>query len=79
MSPSATLVNVGFRRATAQGFATAFYYFDPEIEQIASTGSSWRDNEWHRSRIQQDPARQRFVQGLERWGEGWAPLFFASR
>lgn len=79
VTPPQLMINVAFRRATPQGFATAFYYFDPATAQINSAQTSWVDSEWHRSRIAADPARVRYVQQMERWGESWAPIFFAAK
>jgi hypothetical protein len=79
ISPPLVMLNVGFRRATTQGFATAFYYFDPERERIRSMSTTWADSEWHKSRVASDPERVRYVQQLERWGESWAPIYYASK
>jgi len=79
VTPPTVMLNVGFHRATANGFATAFHYFDPASENISSTNRSWSESEWHKSRIASDPARVRYVQQLERWGEGWAPIFFVIK
>lgn len=72
------LLNVGFRRASAGGYATAFYYFNPEeAAGITSQSTTWHDSEWHKTRISTDPARVEYVKDLVSWGSGWAPLFFA--
>jgi hypothetical protein len=73
------LLNVGFRRANLQGFATVHYYFNPETAQITSAAGSWHESEWHRSRIAADGARLQYVKGMEQWGESWAPIFFAAK
>jgi hypothetical protein len=73
------MVNVAFRRARANSFVTAFYYFDPALEGISSAPLIWSASEWHKDRISSDPARMRYVQRLQKWGDDWAPVFFATR
>ena len=79
VSAPQVMINVGIRRADATGFATTFYYFDPADDAIASASASWAESEWHRSRIDNDPSRRAYVQKLQRWGESWASIYFASR
>ena len=79
VSPPQVLMNVGLRRADANGMATTFYYFDPASEGIASASTTWAESEWQRSRLDADPARKAYVQKLERWGEGWSQIYFKSR
>lgn len=79
VTPSQVLLNVGFRRANQDGFVTAFYYFDPSTAGITSSPLIWSASEWHKDRVHSDPARTKYIQDLQRWAEGWAPLFFASR
>ena len=79
VTPSQVLLNVGFRRADRDGFVTALYYFDPAEQGIGSAPLIWKASEWHKDRIQSDPARLRYVEDLRAWGESWAPRFFASR
>jgi hypothetical protein len=76
---SAVYLNVGFYRSDADGFATAFYYFDPAEEGIASDAVPWAQSEWHKSRIGADPQRSAYAQKLADWGRHWAPVFFATR
>jgi hypothetical protein len=71
-------LNVGFRRASADGYATVFYYFNPEqAAGITSKSTNWRDSEWHKTRISTDPKRVEYVNDLIKWGNSWAPVFFA--
>lgn len=77
-SAPTTLVNVAFRRASANGFATAFYYFNPEEAGISSQPLSWAESEWHRSRLSLDPRRVDYVKKLLTWGDAWASLFYAA-
>ncbi|WP_374665494.1 hypothetical protein [Ramlibacter sp.] len=76
---SSVFINVGFHRSTPRGHATVFYYFDPLEEGQRSAATSWAASEWHKSRIEADPARQAYVQKLTDWGHSWAPIFYASR
>lgn len=79
VSAPQVLLNVAIRRADATGFATTYYYFDPAADGIASAAGSWAESEWHRSRIDNDSARRAYVQKLQRWGEGWAQVYFKSK
>jgi hypothetical protein len=79
VNPPQIMLNVAFRRANATGFATTFYYFDPTADGITSTPTSWADSEWHRSRVDSDPARRDYARKLQRWGESWSPIYFAMR
>jgi hypothetical protein len=72
----ALMVNVAFRRATINGFATAFYYFNPEEGGIASQTTNWSQSEWHMTRISTDPSRVKYVKDLIDWGNSWAPVFY---
>lgn len=73
------LINVGFHRADEHGFATGFYYFDPNEESISSSPGPWAASEWHKDRIASDPRRAAYVQKLIDWGRGWAPVYYATR
>lgn len=73
----AVLVNVGFRRASASGFSTAFYYYNPEEASISSQPGAWNTSEWHRDRISMDAKRVEYIKDLRAWGESWAPVFYA--
>lgn len=79
VSAPPVMLNVAIRRADATGFATTFYYFNPAEDGIASAAGTWANSEWHRSRIDADPARRAYVQKLQRWGESWAPIYFVSK
>lgn len=72
-------INVGFHRTTPSGHATVFYYFDPAEAGQRSAATSWSASEWHKARIDEDPARHAYVQKLTEWGRNWAPIFYASR
>lgn len=76
---SSVWLNVGFYRSDADGFAVAFYYFDPGEEGIRSQPYLWSQSEWHKSRIDADAARSAYARKLVDWGRTWAPVFFASR
>jgi hypothetical protein len=78
VQPSSVWLNVGFYRSNADGFATAFYYFDPSEAGIASQAVSWTYSEWHKSRIGSDPQRAEYAKRLTEWGREWAPIYFAS-
>ncbi len=71
------LMNVGFRRASATGFATTFYYSNPYEVGIRSQVLPWSQSEWHKSRISDDQKRAEYVNGLKAWGNSWAPVFYA--
>lgn len=73
------LLNVGFRRANADGFATTHYYFDPASAQLHGGAVSWSASEWHKDRMASDPRRAEYVSGLRQWALGWAPIYFAQR
>lgn len=77
-SPPMVLVNVAFRRASANGFATTFYYFNPEAVGILSQATTWSESEWHKSRLSTDPKRVEYVKKLLNWGNSWASLYYAS-
>lgn len=72
----ALLVNVAFRRASADGFATAFYYFNPEDKGITSQSTEWSQSEWHKTRISTDSSRVKYIKDLIDWGNSWEPLFY---
>lgn len=76
---SSVFLNAGFHRANPDGFATAFYYFDPTEEGIGSSATQWQSSEWHKSRISSDPQRLAYVEKTISWGRGWAPIFFATK
>jgi hypothetical protein len=77
--PPTVMLNVGFRRADADSFATTFYYFDPRENGISSQPLLWQSSEWHKDRIQQDSQRVQYVEGLKQWAGSWAPIYFATR
>ncbi|AYQ29314.1 hypothetical protein DT070_15580 [Polaromonas sp. SP1] len=76
---SSVFLNVGFHRANSDGFATAFYYFDPAEAGIASSATQWQLSEWHKSRISSDSQRVAYVEKSIAWGRGWAPIYFAIK
>lgn len=71
------LVNVGFRRANAKQFCTAFYLYNPEAASISSQSTTWNMSEWHKDRISLDARRVDYVKNLRDWGNDWAPAFYA--
>lgn len=79
IQPSPVLLNVGFYRSDADGFATAFYFFDPAEAGILSQGNHWDLSEWHKSRFAADPQRADYVRKLVDWGRDWAPIYFVSK
>lgn len=79
ITPPTVMLNVGFRRATADSHATAFYYFDPIDDGISSQPLLWQASEWHKDRIASDSRRVEYVQKLKQWGADWAPIFFATQ
>jgi hypothetical protein len=73
------MVNVALHRADDTGFVTMFHYFDPGTQGIVSSNGSWRDSEWTKDRVNQDPRRAAYIQQLRQWGRGWVPVVFAYR
>jgi hypothetical protein len=72
-----TVVAVQFARIDRAFQTQLHYYFNPEADGFApSKAGKWNVSEWHRDRLDQDPARAAYIQGLTRWaGDAASPVY----
>lgn len=58
---------------------TVAYYFDPQEEGMHNPGLGQTPDQWRRDVLQSSPDRVAFVEKIEDWARGWAPIVFAYR
>ena len=74
-----TMVAVDFHRVTRPDLVNIRYYFNPEIDGIASAADrAWATSEWQKDLIAMDPARLAYAQALKLWGEALGPFVLAG-
>lgn len=65
-------VAAGFTAATSADFVDIRYYFNPDARGIAAPPAvAWADSAWHPDRIGAHPAKQRFVNQVIGWSDGF--------
>ncbi|MSQ20810.1 MAG: hypothetical protein EXR39_14955 [Betaproteobacteria bacterium] len=74
-----TMVAVDFHRVTRPDLVNIRYYFNPEVDGIASAiDRAWATSEWQKDLIEMDPVRLAYAQDLKRWGEAMRLFVLAA-
>ena len=74
-----TVIGVFYSLVRGSNFVDAIYWFNPEADGFDAPKSvNWRNNDWHKSRIVDDPKKLAYVQKLKAWGAGNLPRVKAA-
>ena len=75
----ALFLTAGFSEDNGMTQRTVAYYFDPQEEGMHNPGLGQTPDQWRRDVLQSSPDRVAFVEKIEDWARGWAPMVFAYR
>jgi hypothetical protein len=75
----AFFVTAGFTEDNGTTQKTVTYYLDPQEEGMHNPGLGQTPDQWRRDVLQSSPDRLAFIEKIEDWARGWAPIVFAYR
>jgi len=74
ISRPTTLIGVSYRLVRSFQYLHVRYNVNPDLEGIVQTRTmTWRENDWHRDLLQNDPKKVEYIRRQIAWGTEWFP------